>query len=68
MTHAPVTAMDLSNPIVEEVRLIKRQLAESYPDFHSMCEDIRKRQFESGNVIVTRTADGKFVSVTPPEK
>lgn len=68
MTHALLTQEDLSDPIVEEVRRIKHQLADSYPDFHSMCEDIRKRQFDSGHIVMTRAADGKFVPVTPTAK
>lgn len=65
MTHEPLTAEDLESPILDEVRRIKRKLSESYPDFHSMCEDIRRRQWESGRVVVQRNAKGEFEQVYP---
>lgn len=45
------------DPIVEEVRRIRDEHAKKFNyDLHAICEDIRKRQSLSGNVIVSRQA------------
>jgi hypothetical protein len=49
------TSLDLPDPIVEEIRKIRdQQAAEFGNDLHAICEDLRRKQAESGITVVTR--------------
>jgi hypothetical protein len=43
-----------TDPIVEEIRTYRRQLAEQFGnDVHKICEDIRQRERDSGREYVS---------------
>ena len=47
----------MNDRIVDEAHRIRREHAKAFGgDLHAMCEDLRKRQAESGRKVVTRPA------------
>lgn len=55
-----------ADPIVAEVRKIRRNILESYGwDFENMSRDVMKRQWESGHKVVTLSGK-KVVEAAKP--
>ncbi|MDD4118171.1 MAG: hypothetical protein PHI39_08170 [Kiritimatiellae bacterium] len=56
-----------ADPIVTEVRRIRRNILESYGwDFEKMSRDVMKRQWESGRKVVTLSGK-KIVEAAKPQ-
>jgi len=55
------------DPIVAEVRKVREQLAAQFAfDAKLMFDDIRKRQAELGNRLISRQRSGKAAVTSPP--